>query len=174
MQSEQLRELAPDRHFPALASLAPANDDDPLGEADVLGPDLDKLRHAGAHLQQGLQQEPGPAVADIGLIDEPQLFLDRQAVDRGAAIGRRLQAGPLPGGFEHRLALKIIEALPDQDGSDRRDGAFDRTHDEFAEQGSGANSWPKYPPLGKTDRHRGAPDRSELSAPAVVESSLPP
>src|SRR5215212_10211679 len=57
MQLEQLRELAPDRHFPALASLTPANDDDPLGEADVLGPDLDKLRYAGASLQQGLQQK---------------------------------------------------------------------------------------------------------------------
>src|SRR3954471_14967170 len=172
MQLEQLGELAPDRHLPALASLAPANDDDSLGEADVLGPDLDKLRHARASLQQGLQQKPGPAAPDIGLIDEPQLFLDGQAVDRGAAIGRRLQAGPLPGGFEHRLALKIVEALPDQDGGDRRDGAFDRPHAEFAERGSECKLMAETPPPGKTDRHRGAPDRSELSAPAVVGNSF--
>src|SRR4051812_42423014 len=149
MQLEQLGELAPDRHFPALASLAPPDDDDTLGEADVLGPDLDKLRHARASLQQGLQQKPGPAAPDIGLIDEPQLFLDGQAVDRGAAIGRRLQAGPLPGGFEHRLALKIVEALPDQDGGDRRDGAFDRTHDEFAERGSECKLMAETPPAGQ-------------------------
>ena len=96
-----------------------------------------------------LRTESPWAAPDIGLIDEPQLFLDRQAVDRGAAIGRRLQAGPLPGSFEHRLALKVVEALPDQDGGDRRDGAFDRTHAEFAERGSECKLMAETPPAGQ-------------------------
>ena len=38
VQPQQLRQVAPDRHFPALAALALADRDHALGEADILDP----------------------------------------------------------------------------------------------------------------------------------------
>jgi hypothetical protein len=97
VQPEQLGQLAADRHLAPLAALALANDHDALGKADVLDPQLDQLGDPHAGFEQGLQHQPGPAVPGIGLIEEAQLFLHREAVHAAKIGGNRhlisLQSG---------------------------------------------------------------------------------
>ncbi len=123
-----MRQVTPDRHLAALAALAVADGDDALSQADVLDPKLDQFGRAGAGLQQGLQHQPGPAVLGVGLVEEAQLLLDRQPVHAAAAFGRGTQAGPLPGGFEHRVALGVVHALTDEDGGDGGSSTLDGGH----------------------------------------------
>src|SRR5437588_8415868 len=118
VQPQQLGELAPDRHLPPLAALAAADDDHPLGEADVLDPELDQLGDPRPGLEQGLQHEPGPPALGVGLVGEPQLLLERQPIDGAAALGRGEEAGLAAGGFEHRLALRVVGALAGANGGD--------------------------------------------------------
>jgi hypothetical protein len=118
VQPEELGELAPDRDFPPPAALATADDDYPLGEAHILDPELDQLGDPSPGLEQGLQHEPGPPALGVGLIDEPQLLLERQPVDAAAAVGRGCKPGLVPGGLEHRLALRVVEPLAGEDGGD--------------------------------------------------------
>ena len=47
VQSNPLRQVAPDRHFPVFASLALADRDHAFSEADIFDPELDQLRGAG-------------------------------------------------------------------------------------------------------------------------------
>ena len=118
MQPKQLRQVTPDRHFPVLAALAAADRDHALGEADILDPELDQFGGAGTGLQQGLQHQPGTSALGIGLVEEAQFLLDRQPLDARPTLGRSMQAGTLPGGFEHRLALRVVHPLADEDGGD--------------------------------------------------------
>jgi hypothetical protein len=85
VQPQQLRQIAPDRHLPALATLALADGDHALGEADVLDPELHQFGRSGAGFQQGLQHQAGAAVLCVGLVQEAQLLLDVQPVDAAAA-----------------------------------------------------------------------------------------
>jgi len=128
VQAEQLGQVAPDRHLAALATLAVLDRDHALGEADVLDPELHQLGRAGAGLEQGLQHQPGLAALGVSLIEKAQLFLDREAVHAAAAFGRGMQAGPLPGGFEHRLALGVVHALADEDGGNCGSSTLDGGH----------------------------------------------
>jgi hypothetical protein len=61
------------------------------------------------------------------MIEEAQLFLHREAV-HAAAARRRPQPGLLPGGFEDRLALGVIQALADEDGGDSGSGTREGSH----------------------------------------------
>ena len=88
MQPQQLGQISPDRHLPALAALAVADRDHALGEADILDPKLHQLGGAGAGLQQGLQHQSGPPTLGVGLVEEAQLLLDRQPIDAAAPFGR--------------------------------------------------------------------------------------
>jgi hypothetical protein len=54
VQPKQLREIAPDRHLSAFATLALADCDHALGEADIFDLELHQLGNPGAGLQQGL------------------------------------------------------------------------------------------------------------------------
>jgi hypothetical protein len=128
MQLEQLRQVAPDWHLPLLVALAVADGDHAPGEADVLDPELHQLGRTGAGFQQGLQHQPGPTILSVGLVQETQLLLDRQPVHAAAAFRRGTQAGPLAGGFEHRLALGIVHALADEDGGNGSGGTRDGGH----------------------------------------------
>jgi len=92
----------------------PEQGDHALNQADVLDPELHQLGRAGAGLQPGLQHQSGPAFLGVGLVEEAQLLLDCQPVHAAAAFGRGTQAGALPGGFEHRLALGVAYALTDK------------------------------------------------------------
>lgn len=129
VQPEQLSQLAADRHLAPLTALAVANDHDALGKADVLDPQLDQLGGPQAGFEQGLQHQPGSAVAGISLIEKAQLFLHSETVHAAAARRRRLQPGPLSGGFEDRLALGVIQALADEDGGDSGGGTREGGHD---------------------------------------------
>ena len=128
VQLKQLGQVAPDRHLPPLVALAVSDGEHTPGKADVLDPELHQLGRAGAGFQQGLQHQPGPAVLGVGLVEETQLLLDRKPVHAAATFGRGMQAGFLPGGLEHRLALGIVHALADEDGGDRRSGTLDGSH----------------------------------------------
>jgi hypothetical protein len=81
MKPLQLRQVAPDRHFPALAALALADGDHALDEADILDTKLHKLGGPGAGFQQCLQHQPGAAVPGVRPVKKPQLFLDGQPID---------------------------------------------------------------------------------------------
>jgi hypothetical protein len=129
VQPEQLGQLAADRHLAPLAALAPANDHDALGKADVLDPQLDQFGSPQAGFEQGLQHQPGSAVAGISLIEKAQLFLHRETVHAAAVRGWRPQPGLLPGGFEDRLALGVIQALADEDSGDCSGGTREGSHD---------------------------------------------
>jgi len=118
VQPEQLRQVAPDWHFAAFATLAVADRDHAFGQAHVLDPELHQLGRAGTRLQQGLQHQSGSAALGVGLVEEAQLLLDREPVHAAAALGRGAQAGPCPGGFEHGLALGVVDALADEHGGD--------------------------------------------------------
>ena len=129
VQPKQRRQVAPDRHFPVLAALAPADRDHAFGEADILDLELDQLRGAGAGLQQSLQHQPGMPALGIGLVEEAQLLLDRQPLDARPTLGRRTQAGTLPRRFELRFALRVIHPLANEDGGDGGGDARDRSHE---------------------------------------------
>jgi hypothetical protein len=128
MQAEQLRQLAADRHFPALATVALANRDHALGEADILDPELHQLGTPGAGLQQGLQQQSGAAVLGVGLIEEPKFLFDRQPVDTTTPLRRKPQTSALPGSPEHRLNLGIIDPVAREDRGNGGGGALERGH----------------------------------------------
>ena len=101
MQPQQLRQFAPDRHLAALGAFAAANRHDALAETNILDTQLHQLRGPYAGLEQRLQH------------------------DAGAPFSGRAQAGTLACRFEHRLALRIVDALADQDAGDRGGGAFE-------------------------------------------------
>lgn len=84
---------------------------------------------ARAGFEQGLQHQPGATLAGIGAIKEAQFLLDGEAINDASTFGRGTQAGPVPGGFEHRLALGVVHALAHEDGGDGRGGALDPTHE---------------------------------------------
>ena len=91
VQPQQLRQIAPDRHLPTLSTLALADRDHALGEADVLDPELNQRGRAGTGLQQGLQHQPCAAVLGVGLVEEAQFLFDAQLVD---AAGDGAKRGP--------------------------------------------------------------------------------
>jgi hypothetical protein len=64
----------------------------------------------------------------VGLIEEAQFLLDGQPVDDAALFGRSMQAGALPGDFEHFLALDVVDPLADEDGGDGNRGTGDGDH----------------------------------------------
>ena len=118
VELQELSKLAADRHLPPSAALAAADDDHALGEADVLDPHLDQLGDPRPGLEQRLQHEPGPTALGVGLVDEPQLLLEEQPVDAAAAVRGCGEPGFLPGGFEHRLALRVVDTFASEDGGD--------------------------------------------------------
>ena len=87
MQAEELGELAADRHLPPFAALAVGDGDHPLGEADILDPELDELRDPGPGLEQGLHHQPDPPALGVGLVDEAQLLLEAEPGGRAAPSG---------------------------------------------------------------------------------------
>ena len=115
--------VTPDRHLPALAALALPDHDDALEEADILDPELHQLGSPGTGLQQGVQYQAGSAALGVSLVEEAQLLFDGQPVDTAALLGRGVQAGSLARGFEHRLALRVVDALTGKDGGNRSGGA---------------------------------------------------
>ena len=125
VQLKQLCQVAPDWDLPALTALAVLDRDHALGQADVFDPKLDQLGRAGAGFQKGLQHQPGLAASSVSLVQEAQLLLDRQPVHAAAALGHRTQAGACPGGFEHGLALGVVNALADEHGGDGGGGTRD-------------------------------------------------
>ena len=129
MQPQQLRQVAPDRHLPALSALALADGDHALDEADILDTKLHQLGSPGAGLQQRLQHQPGAAVLGVGLVEKAKFFLNCQPIDAAAMFRGRPQPGALPGGFEDGLALRVVHALAHEDGGDSGGDAFDRGHD---------------------------------------------
>ena len=160
VQPQELGELAADRHLAPPAALAAADDDHPLSEADVLDPQLDQLGDPGPGLEQGLQHQPGPPAPGVGLVDEPEFLFEREAVDRAAAVGRCPEPGLLAGGFEHRLALLIVDALAGEDGGDGRGDARDAARGGFADRFSGGKLMPagtpgRQAPPGRVQRRTG-------------------
>ena len=107
----------------ALGSLTASNRNDPLGQADILDPQLHQLRGPHAGLQQGLQHETRAAVLGIGVIEKAQFFFDREPVHATATRGRGVQSGAFAGDFEHGFALRIVDALADEDGGNGGGGA---------------------------------------------------
>ncbi len=95
----------------------------------TLDPQLDQLGDPGPGLEQGLQHQPGPPAPGVGLVDEPEFLFEREAVDRAAAVGRSPEPGLPAGGFEHRLALLIVDALAGEEGGDGVGDPFDAAHD---------------------------------------------
>jgi hypothetical protein len=122
----------PHRHLSTLVALAVADRDHALGQTDILYPELHQFGGTGAGLQQGLQHQAGPPTLVVGLIEEAQFLLDGQPVDAAAPFGRSVQGGALPGGFEHFLALGVINPLADEDGGDGSHGTRDGDHIQFA------------------------------------------
>ena len=86
MHCEQPGELRTERNLSAFAALAALDGDHALAETDMLDPQGHELGDTGARFQQGLDHEAGLAVAGIGSIDEPELFLERQAGGCGASF----------------------------------------------------------------------------------------
>lgn len=109
MQPRQLRQVTPDRHFPALSTLALADHDDALDEAEILDPELHQLGSPGAGRQQGLQHEVGSAVLGIGLIEEAQFLLNRQPINAAAPLGYALL--PLAAGADGCRAGVLAQSL---------------------------------------------------------------
>ena len=173
MQPQQLRQVAPDRHLPALSALALADGDHALDEADILDTKLHQLGSPGAGLQQRLQHQSGAAVLGVGLVEEAKFFLDGQPIDAAAMFRGRPQPGALPGGFEDGLALRVVDALTHEDGGDGGGGAFDGGHDPVCFMSPGckpaASECPAWAKVG-----RGSACRTRPSAfhSGVVESSL--
>jgi hypothetical protein len=99
------RQVAPDRHFPALSALALADGDHALSEADILDTKLHKLGGSGAGFQQCLQHQPGAAVLGVCPVKKTQLFLDGQPIDIAQTFRDRPQPGAFPRGFELKTAL---------------------------------------------------------------------
>ncbi len=128
VQPQQLRQFPPHRHLSAFATLAVTDRDHALDEADILDPELHQFGGTGAGLQQGLQHQAGPPTFCVGLIEEAQFLLDGQPVDAAAPFGRSMQAGALPGGFEHFLALGVVDPLADEDGGDGSRGTRNGDH----------------------------------------------
>ncbi|MDA8050852.1 MAG: hypothetical protein M0002_12735 [Rhodospirillales bacterium] len=62
------------------------------------------------------------------MIEEAQFLLDAQPIYAMAAFRRRVQVRALPGGFEHGLALGVVEALTNENGGDRRGGPLQGSH----------------------------------------------
>jgi hypothetical protein len=54
VQPKQLRQVSPDRHLSAFATLTLADHDHALGEADIFDPELHQFGNPGTGLQQGL------------------------------------------------------------------------------------------------------------------------
>ena len=111
------------------------------------------------------------SLEDLGtmaeIIEEPQFLLNRQPVDAAAAFGRCAQAGALPGGFEDRLALGVVDPLADEDGGNGGGGALGGGHEPvcfiiFGEQTSGGRR-----PMSQNRPEPGMPDRLQLSTPVA-------
>ena len=100
--------------------------DHALCKVDIFDPELDQFGGADPGLQQGLQHQPGTSALDIGLVEEAQFLLDRQALDARSPLGRSMQAGTLPGGFEYGFALCVVHPLTDKDGGDGSGNACNR------------------------------------------------
>jgi hypothetical protein len=128
VQPQQLGQLAPHRHLSTLAALAVADRDHAPGETDILYPELHQFGGTSAGLQQGLQHHAGAPIFGVGLIEEAQFLLDGQPVDAAAPFGRSMQAGALPAGFEHFLALGVVDPLADEDGGDGSRGTRNGDH----------------------------------------------
>jgi hypothetical protein len=141
MQPKQLRQVAPDRHLPALSALALTDGDQALGQADILDAKLHQFRGPGACLQQRLQHQPGTAVVSVGLIEEAELFFNCQSIDAAAMFRGRPQPGAFPRGFEDSLALRIVHALAHEDGGDRGGGALDGGHEPVCITVSGVQAY---------------------------------
>ena len=58
----------------------------------------------------------------VGLIEEAQFLFNAQPVDAAPPFGQSMQAGALPSGFEHFLALGVVDPLADKDGGDGSSG----------------------------------------------------
>ena len=140
VQPQQLRQVTPDRHLPALATLALADGDHTLDETDILDPELHQFGGPGAGLQQGLQHQASATVLGIGLIKETQLLLDRQPVDATASFRRSTQAGALARGFEDSLALRVVDILAHEDSGNGSGGAFDGGHAPVCSGASGVQT----------------------------------
>src|SRR5208282_2326336 len=128
VQPQQLRQVPPDRHLPALSPLALADGDPPLDDADILDPKLYQFGGSGAGLQQRLQHQSGAAVLGVGLVEETQFLLDSQPIDTAAMFRSCPQPGTLPGNFEDSLALRAVHALAHEDGGDSGGGTLDGGH----------------------------------------------
>jgi hypothetical protein len=77
-----VRQVSPDRHLPALSTLALADDDHALNQADILDTKQHQLGGSGAGFQQCLQHQSGAAVLGIGPVEEAKFLLN------GANSGR--------------------------------------------------------------------------------------
>jgi hypothetical protein len=137
----RLRQVAPDRHFPALSALALADGDHALDEADILHTKLHKLGSSGAGFQQCLQHQPGAAVLDVRQVKKTQLFLDGQPIDAAATFRVCPQPGAFPGSFEDGFALRVVHAITHENGGDGGCGMFDGGHQSVCSMVSGVQTY---------------------------------
>jgi hypothetical protein len=141
MQPQQLRQVTPDRHLPALATLALTDGNHALGEADILDAKLHQLRGPGAGFQQRLQHQSGSAVLGVSLVEKAKFFLNGQPIDATAMFRGCPKARALPGSFENGFALRVVHSFPHEDGGDSGGGAFDRGHDTVCFKVFGVQAW---------------------------------
>ena len=173
MQPQQLRQVAPDRHFSPLSALALADGDHALDEADILDTKLHELGGSGAGFQQCLQHQPGSAVLGVRLVEKAQLFLDGQPIDAAPTFRRGPQPGARSGGFEDGFALRVVHALTHENGGDGGGGLFDGGHQSVCSMlFRGANLRRFSAQTGQNRQEPACRTGFELSTPGVVESSL--
>jgi hypothetical protein len=173
MQPQQLRQVAPDRHFPALSALALADGDHALDEADILDTKLHELGGSGAGFQQCLQHQPGAAVLGVRPVKKAQLFLDGQSIDAAAMFRGGPQPGSLPGSLEDGFALRVVDPLAHENGGDRGGGLFDGGHQSVCSVLSGVQTYAtSVAYTGHNSREPACRTGFELSTPSIVESSL--
>ena len=85
VQGHKTGQVGTHGHFAAFTALAVLDDNGALGQAHVFDAQRHEFRHARAGFQQHLHHQSDLAALGIGLVNEAQLFLKRQA-RRGTAV----------------------------------------------------------------------------------------
>ena len=132
VHGEQAGEFGAEWDLAAFAALAALDGDRALPEADILDAQGHEFGDPSAGFEQGLHHQAGSAVAGIGGVDEPELFLERQPGGRVARFLRRVQSGLDARRPEDRLGLDVVDAFAEQDVGDLVGDASDVAVHGFA------------------------------------------
>jgi hypothetical protein len=103
MEPQQLRQVSRDRYLPVLSTVALANGDDALNQADILDTKQHQLGSSGAGFQQRLQHQTGAAILSVPPVEGAKSFLNGQPIDFAPMFRDRPKPGALPGSFEMAL-----------------------------------------------------------------------